>query len=239
MTLFGGKVFFSLGDFCQVAPVVKGCGPTATYKASIWLSHLWPHFKILRLEIPVRNACNSDYLAWVDAIGEGTKQSNQFSIAIALDLIDELQSYEQVIEFLFPFIILDNYEEISRRSFLSPLNIHVDELILCYFSDCQVTIVSKYTPHSPNFLYQWIIFKAEGVYYSYDCIKEDPNHQAQASSTRPLASGEILEYLALLNEPGIPAYKLTLKVSSLCVIMRNFYEPLHGTLVIGRNGTVG
>lgn len=60
---FGGKVFLGLGDFRQVAPVVKGCGPTATYQASIRSSHLWPNFKILRLEIPVCNASDPESLA--------------------------------------------------------------------------------------------------------------------------------------------------------------------------------
>lgn len=124
---FGGKVFLGLGDFRQVAPVVKGSGPTATYEASIQSSHLWPHFKVLTLDMPVRNVSDPEYSVWVDSIGEGANQHNQPLIDISLDLIDEIGTYEEIIEFLFPHTIMDNYDEISKRSFLSPLNIHVDE----------------------------------------------------------------------------------------------------------------
>lgn len=126
-TPFGGKVFLGLGDFRQVAPVVRGCGPTATYEASIRSSYLWPYFKILRLDMAVRNVSDLQYSTWVDSIGDGINNRNQSSMSISLDLIEELVSYEQVIGFLFPSSILNDYEEISKRSFLSPLNIHVDE----------------------------------------------------------------------------------------------------------------
>lgn len=39
---FGGKLFVGLGDFRQVAPVVRGSsGPTATLNNSIRTSELW------------------------------------------------------------------------------------------------------------------------------------------------------------------------------------------------------
>ena len=43
---FGGKIVIAIGDFCQVAPVVKGGGPTACFLASILSSSLWKHFHI-------------------------------------------------------------------------------------------------------------------------------------------------------------------------------------------------
>src|SRR5438552_8407196 len=44
---FGGKVVVALGDFCQVAPVVKNGGPSACFDTSIRSSHLWSAFHIL------------------------------------------------------------------------------------------------------------------------------------------------------------------------------------------------
>lgn len=52
---FGGKLFLEIGDFRQVASVVRGSGLTGTFEVSIQSSHLWPHFKILRLDLPVQN----------------------------------------------------------------------------------------------------------------------------------------------------------------------------------------
>lgn len=124
---FGGKIFLGIGDFRQVAPVVRGSGPTATYEASMRSSHLWPHFKILRLDMPVRNVSDPEYSMWVDSIGEGANKQDQLSTDISLNLIDEIGTYEEVIAYLFPSTIVDNYDEISKRSFLSPLNVHVDE----------------------------------------------------------------------------------------------------------------
>lgn len=125
---FSGKVFLGSCDFRQVAPVVKGSGPTVTFEASIQSSTLWPHFKILKLDMPIRNASDPENSTWVDLIGEGgINEKNQFSMNLHFDMIDEIDSYEQVIDFLFRSTILDNYDKISKRSFLSPLNIYVNE----------------------------------------------------------------------------------------------------------------
>lgn len=48
---FGRKIFLGLGDFRQAVPVVKGCGPTATYEASIQSSILWKNLDLLRLNM--------------------------------------------------------------------------------------------------------------------------------------------------------------------------------------------
>jgi ATP-dependent DNA helicase PIF1 len=53
---FGGKILIAVGDFRQVAPVVKGGGLSAAIDASIRTSHLWPAFQIHRLTRPMRNA---------------------------------------------------------------------------------------------------------------------------------------------------------------------------------------
>ena len=37
---FGGKILIAVGDFCQVAPIVKGGGLSATIDASVRTSHL-------------------------------------------------------------------------------------------------------------------------------------------------------------------------------------------------------
>jgi hypothetical protein len=70
--LFGGKLFIGLGNFRQVAPVVRGSsGPTATLNSSIRTSTLWDHFKVLRLTTPVQQAGDPVYTRWVDQVGDG------------------------------------------------------------------------------------------------------------------------------------------------------------------------
>lgn len=120
---FGGKIVVGLGDFRQVAPVVKNGGPTASLDASIRSSSLWQHFLILRLHEPVRNAHDPIYSKWVDEIGEDTLSDSP----IPLPLIQRISTYEEIASFLFPDTILLSPQDICQRSFLSPLNIYVDE----------------------------------------------------------------------------------------------------------------
>ena len=123
---FCGKVVIGLGDFRQVAPVVPNGGPTASLDASVRSSLLWSHFQILRLHQPVRNAEDPAYSEWVDSIGEDFSNNSP----IELPLIDRIQSYDEIAEFLFPDSILHTPFDVSQRSFLSPLNIYVDEFNL-------------------------------------------------------------------------------------------------------------
>ena len=55
---FGGKHFISVGDFRQVAPVVRGGGLGAAIDTSIRISDLWPRFTLHKLEQPMRNAAD-------------------------------------------------------------------------------------------------------------------------------------------------------------------------------------
>ncbi|CAG8539166.1 3285_t:CDS:2 [Racocetra persica] len=65
---FGGKLFIGAGDFRQVAPVVKGAGKSATINTSIKTSYMWTYFDKHILNQPIRNATNSDFAEFVDAI---------------------------------------------------------------------------------------------------------------------------------------------------------------------------
>ena len=53
---FDGKIVVGLGDFRQVALVVRNGGPTASLDALVRFSPLWDNFQILRLHQPIRNA---------------------------------------------------------------------------------------------------------------------------------------------------------------------------------------
>lgn len=77
--------------------------------------------------MPVRNASDLEYSAWVDSIGQGVQEEEQSLTEVTLDLIEQVESLEEIIDFLFPHTILNEYEEVSKQAFLSPLNIYVDE----------------------------------------------------------------------------------------------------------------
>jgi hypothetical protein len=81
----GGKLFVGVGDFRQVAPVVRGgSGPTATFYASVRSSELWSHFQILRLRTPIRNASDLDFSRWVVRVLGGYILINNMLISIKL-----------------------------------------------------------------------------------------------------------------------------------------------------------
>jgi hypothetical protein len=55
------------------------------------------------------------------------------------------------------------------------------------------------------------------TYYGYDTIKELDN------LTYHLPSGTEVDLLGMLSKPGIPLYKLSLKVGCITSIIRNLY----------------
>lgn len=70
--LFGNKTFLALGDFRQVAPVLRDVtAPAAVYDSSIRSLSLWTNFQILRLTQLIRNAGDPAYADWVDQVGDG------------------------------------------------------------------------------------------------------------------------------------------------------------------------
>lgn len=122
---FDGKLLLGIGDFRQVAPVVKGAGRIATVDASIHSSLLWDHFHILRLWQPMRNASDPEYASWVDDIGDGVRIGD----AVSLELISNVENLDDSADYLFPAHTFrqESPEILAKRSFLSPLNVNVDD----------------------------------------------------------------------------------------------------------------
>ena len=121
---FGDKPFIGVGDFRQVAPVVKGGGLGAVIDASIRSSTLWPCFSICRLEQPMRNATDPEYCNYVDGIGEDVEQSKN----IRLQYLDQIEDVETALQWLYPPLVLQDPLLCIQRSFLATLNAKVDEL---------------------------------------------------------------------------------------------------------------
>lgn len=115
---FGGKVFVGIGDFRQVAPVVKGNGPSAVFNASVKSSYLWNHFQLLSLSQPIRDAQDITYSKSVDSIGKGSPI--QPITIVNMQHFQLLTSYQEAIHFLFPPEILLDPIKAIERCYLSP-----------------------------------------------------------------------------------------------------------------------
>lgn len=121
---FGGKSFIGVGDFRQVAPVVKGGGLNAAIDASIRTSSLWPKFSVSKLEQPMRNAADLEYCNYVDGIGEDVEQSQ----TIQLQYLERVDTIDTALQWLYPQSVLEDPQRCIQRSFLATLNSSVDEL---------------------------------------------------------------------------------------------------------------
>jgi hypothetical protein len=120
---FGGIPFVGVGDFRQVAPVVKGQGATPARLASIKSSNLWSKFDILTLHAPIRSADDPEYTEYVDRIGE-----DYVNEEVSIDILEHVTDIEDCIKFLFPPHVITNPAQCLKRAFLSPRNMFVDEL---------------------------------------------------------------------------------------------------------------
>ena len=122
---FGNKTFVGLGDFRQVAPVVRGGGPSTVLSSSIKSSYLWQYFISFQLTQPIRDFQDSEYSKWIDSIGEGNPSHTitEFN----MDHLLQFSTFDEAIQFLFPQEVLTHPDIAIYRSYLSPYNIAVDE----------------------------------------------------------------------------------------------------------------
>lgn len=119
---FGGILFIGLGDFRQVAPVVKGSGITPSLLASVKSSPLWSNFDVRTLHLPIRGARDSEYTTFVDRIGEDHAHSH-----VSLNILSRINTLDEAISFLFPRYILAEPPICLQRALLSPKNSYVDD----------------------------------------------------------------------------------------------------------------
>jgi hypothetical protein len=203
---FGGIPFLGLGDFRQVAPVVKGQGCTPTLLASIKSSPLWQTFRSYSLQRPIRSAQDIEYTAFVDRIGEDSEHTE-----VTLPYLDTVQNLDNAIEFLYPPHILCDPSACLKRAFLSPKNINVDSFncrILEQLPGNECTplpLPTHYpTPSSPETV----------TYFSSNFIKENEEMTIANNSLSP-------DHLALLTHNGVPPHLLRLKKGCVCTLMRN------------------
>jgi hypothetical protein len=204
---FGGIPFIGLGDFRQVAPVVKGSGVTPALLASIKSSSLWSDFHIRSLHSPIRGARDIEYTTFVDCIGEDHTHSH-----ISLNILSRIYTLDEAISFLFPHRVLADPPACLQRALLSPKNSYVDEF--------NTKILDILPGEEGQFLLlclkiEFVLMMFHTVvYYSADIVKEDNQLIEDHPEVTP-------DFLAILSQNGIPKHELHLKQGCICSLMRN------------------
>ena len=115
----------AVGDFRQVAPVVKGGELSAAIDASVRTSHLWPTFQIHCLTQPMRNAQDPEFCEYADSIGEDAEGSRNITLQHLPRIYDQ---QDNGLSWLYPNKILLRPDPCIKRSFLAVLNERIDEI---------------------------------------------------------------------------------------------------------------
>ena len=142
---FGGKVILLAGDFRQCLPVVPGANRAGTVSHCINKSHLWQHFKVLRLTENMRVWASGDPILeefdkWTLSIGNGTTMNG--AVPIPEDMITEIvsntlaepwheeASMKMFCQEVFPDIQanINNPGWLEGRAILAPTNKEVDAI---------------------------------------------------------------------------------------------------------------
>jgi PIF1-like helicase len=202
---FSGIPFIGLGDFHQVAPVVKGQGSTPTVLASIKSLYLWPQFSIHSLHHPYRSAQDPEYTDFIDQIGEDYEHHHT-----SVGIVSRIETIDEAVSFLYPPDILCDPPKCLKRALLSLKNMYVDE-----FNNHVLDIL----PGEPGaccleLISETILTAAIVVYYSADIVKENDEIVVDHPEATP-------DYLAMLTHNGIPFYELKLKEGCICSLMCN------------------
>lgn len=120
--VWGGRMLITLGDFRQVAPVVRFGGRTATCKASLRTQAIFNNFEILCLEASMRQCNDPEFSSFLDAIGDDCEHDS-----VDLGQLPHTQDSQQLVDFVFPPAIVCNPDVCIQRAILSPYNEFVDE----------------------------------------------------------------------------------------------------------------
>jgi len=187
-TAFGGKIVILLGDFRQTCPVIPRGSRAQVVDASIKSSHLWQHFQVFRLTELIRNANDNEYAEFLNEIGDGAGPD------VELDLLEHVESEEDIISFVFPPHILAEPSLCLARAILAPTNAqigHYNSIILNRLpGECR-------------------------TYLAADSLKE-------ANDNNVVPPGSILDYVARKPPTGLPPSDLRVKVGAVYRILRNF-----------------
>ncbi|XP_008189353.1 uncharacterized protein LOC103311494 [Acyrthosiphon pisum] len=189
---FGGKPILLAGDFRQILPVVRRGNRSSIVMSSIKRHSLWREFEQFRLTRNMRADNDADFAAWLLRLGNGQLPSVD-GIPDTVDIPPQLVcDVVDLTDFVYPQrMSLANVDEFARRIILCPRNEECHQI--------NSTVLRRVTG-------------AQRTYSSIDTVVIDDADEAANYPT---------EYLNSLHPNGLPPHKLTLRVGSIVMLLRN------------------
>lgn len=209
-SLMGGVVVMLSGDCRQTLPVVKRGTPADEVRACIKASTIWGSIQKMSLSTNMRvhrggDPAAGDFAQKLLDIGNGVYRTEADSDLIRLDsLCRPVQSLEELIDRVFP----DIRENVSNLDWLH------ERAILAPLNE---------TVGDLNIIIQDRLESLARTYFSFDRTVDTDD-----------AVNYSTEFLNSIEVPGVPPHKLTLKIGSPIMLMRNINPPklCNGTRLI-------
>jgi hypothetical protein len=217
---FGGKVVVLGGDFRQILPVIEGGTKNDIIDASLIMSPLWKHVKVLKLTVNMRLSQPnlspqshielSKFSDWVQDIGNGRLPAQPNSTESSTSLInipDDMllpsssDTISAAVDSVYDsfFFNYSNPAYLAQRAILCPTNTVVD--------DINDAVFTRVPGNSKTF-------------FSYDAISKTTNHVGDADLLFP---PEVLHSITINN---FPEHEIVLKVGVPVMLLRNMNQSL-------------
>nr|XP_043616290.1 ATP-dependent DNA helicase pif1-like [Erigeron canadensis] len=220
---FGGKVIVFGGDFRQILPVVPCGSRSEIVNASLKSSYIWDFTTVLRLTFNMRLQQGSntrqqqeikEFAEWLLKVGDG-KLSEPNDGEVEIEIPDDLliksthDPLSDIIECIYPEYVARLYEP-------------------KYFEDRAILAPTHETVNLINDTMLATLTGEQREYLSSDSISQsdlNPNMSPDLYST---------DFLNKIKMSGLPNHKLTLKVGTPVMLLRNIDQQqglCNGTLL--------
>lgn len=224
---FGGKVVILSGDFRQVLPIVRDGSIGDSIDASVKKSSLWSYFRQLQLKINMRVLTATDPAAahhaskWASdllTIGEGRHdvcdQLGDDYIKIPPELLVDVRHNEETVRDERNGDVDLSLDGIVDTLYGSINEAHDND---AYFAERAILTTRNLDVHRINEEVTCRISGEAREYFSVDTVVGDSDEEQLLYEA---------EFLNAQNCSGIPPHKLTLKIGTPIMMMRNLNSDL-------------
>ena len=207
---FGGKVVLLAGDFRQTLPIIVKGTPGQIVSACLKRSKLWQHFELLRLQINMR-------IRMVEAGREEVEEFANFLLKLGEG------RHETTTQLGSEYILIRN----SMMVMPPPHKSHatISDLIDSIYGDIRGNYIQM------GYFSERILLTPKNEFVSY--INDQVNDRLPGQSTEYFSIDSVQdederqrslfphEFLNTLSLTGMPPHKLTLKIGSPIMLLRN------------------